>query len=63
MTPEQVIKDIEEYASEWLEMTPEPTSMLVGILAQKVVNLSSHVEYLERRLSDDARANLTRINS
>lgn len=63
MTSDDVIKEVESYASEWLEMTNQPTSMLVGILAQKVVDLKSHIEYLERRLKDESRASLTRYNS
>jgi hypothetical protein len=50
MTSQELIKETIENASEWLEMTPNPTAMVVGILANKVIQLQDHIEYLEKRL-------------
>jgi len=50
MTSDDVILDTIENAYEWLEMSPNPTAMVVGILANRIVKLHDHIEYLERRL-------------
>lgn len=50
MTPQDIIKQVEEDASEWLEMSEDPAAMVAGILAQKVINLNSYIEYLEKRV-------------
>jgi hypothetical protein len=50
MTPEGVVKEVQENAAEWLEMSENPAAVVAGILAHKVVALSEHVEYLEKRL-------------
>jgi len=50
MTPAEVIKEVQENASEWLEMSDNPAEVVAGILAQKIVYLSDYIEYLERRL-------------
>lgn len=60
MTANDVIRQVEENASEWLEMSENPTALVVGILAQKVVSLNGYIEYLERRLNNVPKSNLTR---
>lgn len=50
MTSNELIAQTIEDASEWLEMTPHPTAMVVGILANKIIKLQDHIEYLEKRL-------------
>jgi hypothetical protein len=51
MTPEQLIKQVSEDASEWLEMSNNPAAIVAGILANKIIKLNDHIEYLERRLN------------
>lgn len=50
ITKDAVIKDVEEFYGEWLEMSHNPHALLAEILAQKVVSLTSQIVYLERRL-------------
>jgi len=59
MTAEQIIKEVIETASEWLEMSPDPAALVAGILAKKVIKLQDHIEYLEKRLSNVSRSNNT----
>ena len=56
MTSGDLIKQIQEDAAEWLEMSDNPAALTVGILAHKVIQLQSYVEYLERSLQDVRRA-------
>lgn len=51
MTAQDIIKQVEENASEWLEMTKNPDAIVSGILANKIVKLQEHIEYLEKRLN------------
>ena len=51
MTPQEIIKQVQEDASEWLEMTDDPSTIVAGILANKVIKLQDHIEYLEKRLN------------
>ena len=53
MTPEDVIKEVQDNASEWLEMSENPEELMTGILANKIVKLNSYIIYLERRLKND----------
>jgi hypothetical protein len=46
----EVINQVKEDASEWLEMSNNPTEMLVGILAQKIVKLNFTLEILQKRI-------------
>jgi uncharacterized protein CbrC (UPF0167 family) len=57
MTAEQLIKEVQENASEWLEMCTDPAAMVAGILANKVIQLQQHIEYLQKRLDYDAQHN------
>lgn len=50
MNAQQIIREVQESASEWLEMSEEPAALVAGILANKVVELKSYIEYLEKRL-------------
>ncbi len=51
MNAQQIIKEVQENASEWLEMSEEPAALVAGILANKVIELKSYIEYLEKRLN------------
>ena len=61
MTPEDVIREVQEHASEYLEMAKNPDELMTGILANKIVQLNSYIQYLERRLKHDSSAK-TRVN-
>jgi len=50
MTADDVIKQVQEDAGEWLEMTKDPAALVAGILAQKIIKLEDHIKYLEKRL-------------
>ncbi len=50
MTAQDIIRQVEKDASEWLEMTENPDAMVSGILAQRIVDLQGYIEYLETRL-------------
>lgn len=52
MTGADIIKQVQEDASEWLEMSENPAKLVAGILANRVVQLTSHIEYLEKRLEN-----------
>jgi hypothetical protein len=53
MNATDVIRKVQEDASEWLEMTENPTELLVGILSNKIVELNNQIEYLEKRLKHE----------
>lgn len=59
---ESVIREVQEDASEYLEMVENPTDLVVGILANKVVKLTEYIVYLERRLKNDSSTRKVRIN-
>lgn len=61
MTAEDVIRQVQEYHSEWLEMCSQPTDYMVGALAQKIVHLQEYIDHLERRLQHDS-SQTVRIN-
>ena len=50
MTAQELIDDTIEKSAEWLEMTPYPSAMVARILANKIIKLQDHIEYLEKRL-------------
>lgn len=52
MNAGQVIREVVEAAGEYLEHSENPDAMVSGILATKIVNLQSYIEYLERRLAN-----------
>jgi hypothetical protein len=45
-----IISEIERDYAEWIEMSEDPHKFIMGILANKVIKLENHVQYLERRL-------------
>jgi len=50
MKAEDVIRDIQYKYSEHIEMEKCPATFVAGVLANKIISLQNHVEYLERRL-------------
>lgn len=50
MIADDVINEIRESASEWLEMTNNPDEVIIRILAHKVIALEDQIKYLEKRL-------------
>jgi hypothetical protein len=50
MKAEDIIREIKDHASEWIEMSPDPSYLIAWILAQRVVKLSNYIDYLEKRL-------------
>lgn len=50
MNASELIEQVQENASEYLEMSNDPSTMVAGILALQVLKLREHIEYLERRL-------------
>ncbi len=50
MTAQDLIRQVKKDASEWCEMTSNPDAIVSGILANKIIRLQDHIEYLERRL-------------
>jgi hypothetical protein len=50
MTTEDVIREVQETAGEWLEMSEAPATLVAGILANRVIKLENHIKYLEKRL-------------
>lgn len=50
MNAQEIIRETKENASEWLEMSPNPHELIMGILANKIVKLNDYIEYLEKRV-------------
>ena len=55
MTGADIIREVQENASEWIEHTTNPDAFVSGILANKIIKLTDHIEYLERRLEHVSR--------
>jgi len=51
MTAQDIIRQVQEQMSEWTEMTDDPSAVVAGVLANKVIKLQDHIEYLERRFN------------
>jgi hypothetical protein len=51
MNAQQIISEVQERASEYLEMSQDPAMFVAGILANRIIELNNHIEYLERRVS------------
>ena len=51
MTPEDIIREVQENAAEWLEMSKNPAELTAGILAKRIIVLTDYIEYLEKRLN------------
>lgn len=56
MTGAEVIRKVQEDASEWLEMHENPAELVAGILAYKVASLNNYIEYLEKRIDSYERS-------
>ncbi|MEN6512250.1 MAG: hypothetical protein ABFD00_10540 [Chloroherpetonaceae bacterium] len=52
MNAEQIIKEVQDNCAEWLEMSDDPATLVAGILANKIIKLQDHIEYLEKRLKN-----------
>lgn len=52
MTSEELIKQIQDEAGEWIEMSNDPWKVVCNVLASEVVELKAYIEYLERRLDN-----------
>jgi hypothetical protein len=50
MNPSEIIREIQESASEWIEMSEDPAMLIAVILADKIIKLNEHIQYLEKRL-------------
>lgn len=61
MNAEDIIREIQKNAQEWLEMTDAPDKFLVGVLANKVSHLMGEVEYLKKRLDYERRQKEAKI--
>lgn len=59
MTAYEIIRQVQEDASEYLEMADNPFEMVSLILANKLLRLDEYITYLEKRLEHDSS---TRIN-
>lgn len=53
MTADEIIREVYEKASEWIEMSHNPGALVSRILATEIVKLKSEIEYLERRLKNN----------
>ncbi len=51
MTPQQIIKEVQENASEWIEMSDTPHAFVAWVLANKIIKLNDHIEFLQKRLN------------
>ncbi len=60
MNATDLIREVQENASEWLEMTEDPAMLIAGILANEVIKLRNHIQYLERRVEHASRYNSAR---
>ena len=54
MNVQEVIKQAEEHASEWIEISDNPAQIIAGVLANKIVILNTYIDHLERRLKHDS---------
>jgi hypothetical protein len=50
MNAEDVIKEVQENLSEWIEMSEDPATFVAGVLANKVIRLKDRIDFLEKRL-------------
>lgn len=58
MNAQEVIREVQENVSEWLEMTEDPSAIIAGVLANKIVHLKKYIEHLEAKLDYVSRKNL-----
>jgi hypothetical protein len=57
MTSEDIIKQAQVYSQEYLEMVENPDAMVSGILANQIIRLLHHIDFLERRLKNVSMSN------
>lgn len=57
MNASDIIREVQEDASEWLEMSKDPAALVAGILAKKIVKLNEYIEYLEKRVHQNVSSN------
>lgn len=50
MNASDIINEVIDNASEWLEMSDEPATMVAGILANKIIKLNEYIKFLEERV-------------
>jgi hypothetical protein len=50
MNANDVINEVIDNASEYLEMVEDPAIMVAGILANKIVKLNEYIKFLEKRV-------------
>lgn len=50
MTAQDIIREVQENTSEWLEMSNDPYAIVAGVLANKILKMQSQITYLEKRL-------------
>lgn len=48
MNAERIIKEVQENSEEYLEMVSDPGMFIAWKLADKIIKLENHIEYLER---------------
>jgi len=48
MNAERIIREVQESAGEYLEEVNDPGMFIAWILADKIIKLENHIEYLER---------------
>lgn len=51
MTSQDIIDEVQKDASEWLEMAENPYALVSWILANKIIKLNDHIQFLEKRLN------------
>lgn len=54
MNETDVIIDAYNRAAEWIEMSDDPSRIVMNILANKIIKMSEQIEYLENRLEHDS---------
>jgi hypothetical protein len=62
MTPADIIREVQEDAGEWLEMSSNPDAIVSGILAKRIVKLNDYITYLERNLHYVNSSGKARVN-
>jgi hypothetical protein len=55
MTAEDIIREVQNNASEYMQEVKEPRDLLVAILANKLSAALDHIQYLEKRLQHVSR--------
>lgn len=55
MNANDIINQVHENCSEWIEMSDNPDRFVSGVLANKILKLNDYISYLEKRLQHDAR--------